>query len=316
MPQHDHPDQPAPAAARPDRPVWTPASTATIPRFRASARTVATRSETGGVRSSAAAKCSLQTTMALVAAPSSTRCRASQPPPATRSPGPRPPRPPPGRPARTRPPAGAAAPAGRPRGRHRTVTTRVGVEATVLVSRGRANGPGALGRWTYGRAGEVQCGWHVRALLPEAAPAADLVEQALVDASPGWLASLSTAAQERGNAAPGSGSGAARGRFGQFAGVDPGREDAGSPWSSAAVHLPTMTWLPLRWEPLGVDGLLPRLDATIELGSLGQDRTQLAISAQFEPPSGPSQDIDPRHGSPGRRSHPRTSSTSWVMPSS
>jgi hypothetical protein len=53
-----------------------------------------------------------------------------------------------------------------------------------------------------------------------------------------------------------------------------------------------MTWLPLRWEPLGVDGLLPRLDATIELGSLGQDRTQLAISAQFEPQPGPSQGVD------------------------
>jgi hypothetical protein len=37
-----------------------------------------------------------------------------------------------------------------------------------------------------------------------------------------------------------------------------------------------MTWLPLRWQPLGLDGLLPRLDATVELGPLGQDRTQLA----------------------------------------
>ena len=71
--------------------------------------------------------------------------------------------------------------------------------------------------------------------------AADLVEQALVDASSGWLASLSTAAQERGEglAAPGRG-GAGRGRRPG----GPGRavrrpstprpgEDAGSPWSSA-----------------------------------------------------------------------------------
>ena len=53
-----------------------------------------------------------------------------------------------------------------------------------------------------------------------------------------------------------------------------------------------MTWLPLRWEPLGVDRLLPRLDATVELGSLGQDRTQLAISAQFEPPPAPPRGVD------------------------
>jgi hypothetical protein len=122
--------------------------------------------------------------------------------------------------------------------------------------------------------------------------AAAQVEQALVEAAPGWLASLSTAAQERGEGL------AARVGVGAEPGVAlaaapearPGRRVAlelGPP-----VHLPTMTWLPLRWEPLGVDGLLPRLDATIELGSLGQDRTQLAISAQFEPPPGPSQGID------------------------
>jgi hypothetical protein len=116
--------------------------------------------------------------------------------------------------------------------------------------------------------------------------AAAQVEQTLVDAAPGWLASLSTAAQERGEGL------AAR------VGVEPGGAPDARPGRRAVlalgppVHLPTMTWLPLRWEPLGVDGLLPRLDATIELGSLGQDRTQLAISAQFEPPAGPAQGID------------------------
>ena len=34
------------------------------------------------------------------------------------------------------------------------------------------------------------------------------------------------------------------------------------------------------------DGLLPRLDATVELGPLGEDRTQLAISARYQPPLG------------------------------
>jgi hypothetical protein len=55
-------------------------------QLRASVLIVAARSPVRVVCRSAAAKCSLQTTMALVAAPSSTRCSASQPPPATPSP--------------------------------------------------------------------------------------------------------------------------------------------------------------------------------------------------------------------------------------
>jgi hypothetical protein len=37
---------------------------------------------------------------------------------------------------------------------------------------------------------------------------------------------------------------------------------------------------------LGLEELLPRLDANLELGSLGEDRTQLAISARYRPPLG------------------------------
>jgi hypothetical protein len=151
--------------------------------------------------------------------------------------------------------------------------------------------------------------------------AADLVEQALVDASPGWLVSSSTAARERGEglaARVGVGGGGPGAGSGGSPAVDPeargGRRVAlelGPP-----VHLPTMTWLPLRWEPLGVDGLLPRLDAIIELGSLGQDRTQLAISAQFEPQPGPSQTSTAGWPSGSPKPPSRTSSTSSVMPSS
>jgi hypothetical protein len=47
-----------------------------------------------------------------------------------------------------------------------------------------------------------------------------------------------------------------------------------------------MTSLPLTWEPVGLEGLLPRLDATIEVGPLGEGRTQLAISARYRPPMG------------------------------
>jgi uncharacterized membrane protein len=47
-----------------------------------------------------------------------------------------------------------------------------------------------------------------------------------------------------------------------------------------------MASLPLTWEPDGLEGLLPRLDANLELGPLGEDRTQLAISARYRPPLG------------------------------
>jgi hypothetical protein len=93
--------------------------------------------------------------------------------------------------------------------------------------------------------------------------AAAQVEQTLVGAPPGWLAALSATAQERDQAL-----------------------ELGPP-----VHLPTMTWLSLRWEPVAHDGPLPHLDATIELGPLGRDRTQLAISARYrQATSGPGAD--------------------------
>ena len=56
--------------------------------------------------------------------------------------------------------------------------------------------------------------------------------------------------------------------------------------SGEPVRFPSMTSLPLTWEPVGLEGVLPRLEADIELGSLGEDRTQLAISARYRPPLG------------------------------
>jgi hypothetical protein len=52
------------------------------------------------------------------------------------------------------------------------------------------------------------------------------------------------------------------------------------------VRFPSMTSVPLTWEPVGLEGVLPRLDANIELGPLGEGRTQLAISARYQPPLG------------------------------
>src|SRR4029453_6453075 len=52
------------------------------------------------------------------------------------------------------------------------------------------------------------------------------------------------------------------------------------------VQFPSMTSLPLTWEPVGLEGMLPRLDANLELGSLGEGRPQLAITPPYPPGAG------------------------------
>ncbi|HYT81208.1 MAG TPA: hypothetical protein VEQ37_18535 [Actinomycetota bacterium] len=52
------------------------------------------------------------------------------------------------------------------------------------------------------------------------------------------------------------------------------------------IRFPSKTILPMSWKPAGLDSLLPRLDADIELGELGPDRTQLSINARYTPPLG------------------------------
>ena len=106
---------------------------------------------------------------------------------------------------------------------------------------------------------------------------ASVVEQALVGSPAGWLSAVAGEAQRRGD-----------GLLGEV-GVGPlgvrlrrqVRIRLGEP-----VRYPSMTSLPLTWEPVGLEGLLPRLDANLELGSLGGDRTQLALSARYRPPLG------------------------------
>ena len=103
------------------------------------------------------------------------------------------------------------------------------------------------------------------------------VQQALVDSPTGWLSTMAREAQARGD-----------GLLGEV-GVGPlgvrlrrqVRIRLGEP-----VQFPSMTSLPLTWEPVGLEGVLPRLDANLELGSLGEGRTQLAISARYRPPLG------------------------------
>ncbi len=52
------------------------------------------------------------------------------------------------------------------------------------------------------------------------------------------------------------------------------------------IRLPSKTLLPMSWKPAGLEGLLPRLEADIEVGELGPQRTQLSISARYTPPFG------------------------------
>jgi len=106
---------------------------------------------------------------------------------------------------------------------------------------------------------------------------ADQVERALLDSPAGWLSAIAGAAQERGD--------------GLLVEVGVGPMEAGlrrrvSIRLGEPVRFPSMTSVPLTWEPIGLEGVLPRLDANIELGPLGEDRTQLAISARYQPPLG------------------------------
>ncbi len=45
--------------------------------------------------------------------------------------------------------------------------------------------------------------------------------------------------------------------------------------------------LPIRWTATGASGLFPALEADLEVAPLGADRSQLAMSARYEPPFGP-----------------------------
>ena len=104
-----------------------------------------------------------------------------------------------------------------------------------------------------------------------------VVEQALVGSPAGWLSAVAGEAQARGDGLLGEvGVGPLGDRLRRQV-----RIQLGEP-----VRFPSMTSLPLTWEPVGLEGVLPRLDANLELGALGGDRTQLAISARYRPPLG------------------------------
>jgi hypothetical protein len=106
---------------------------------------------------------------------------------------------------------------------------------------------------------------------------AEQVEHALLDSPAEWLSTVAGKAQRCGDDLLSEvGVGPLGPRLGRRVTIQVGQP----------VRFPSMTSLPLTWEPVGLEGLLPRLDANIEAGSLGEDRTQLAISARYRPPLG------------------------------
>jgi hypothetical protein len=54
----------------------------------------------------------------------------------------------------------------------------------------------------------------------------------------------------------------------------------------APMRFPSKTVLPISWKPISGGRLLPALDADVEVGPLGPNMTQLAISARYQPPLG------------------------------
>ena len=113
----------------------------------------------------------------------------------------------------------------------------------------------------------------VRYYVELSLPAAE-VERVLVEAPAEWLSAVAGVAQARGDGLLGEvGVGPVGPRRGRRV-----RLELGAP-----VRVRSLTALPLAWEPVGGQGVLPRLDATLELGPLGQGRTQLASAPATTP---------------------------------
>ena len=141
-----------------------------------------------------------------------------------------------------------------------------------------ANGPERGGRsalrpwsgWVH------SAGMFIRYYMELPLPARQ-VEHAVLGSPGDWLSTVAGEAQRRGDRLLTQvGVGPLGPRLGRRVSIQIGQP----------VRFPSMTSLPLTWEPVELEGLLPRLDANLELGSLGEDRTQLAISARYRPPLG------------------------------
>jgi len=106
---------------------------------------------------------------------------------------------------------------------------------------------------------------------------ADRVERAL-RATPGhWLPALAVDAASRGE-----------GLLAEVGIGPPGRR-VGLPVTvrlGDPIRFPSKTLLPMTWEPVKEGSRFPTLDADIEVGPLGPERTQLSINGRYQPPLG------------------------------
>ena len=117
----------------------------------------------------------------------------------------------------------------------------------------------------------------VRYYVDLAVPFAD-AEWRLLDNPARWLPPILAAAEERGNRLLVD----VGFRFGQELRVDKQVEiDISDPF-----RMPGKTMLPISWSARGGERLFPSLEGDLELAAIGEHRTQLSLSARYEPPLG------------------------------
>jgi hypothetical protein len=112
--------------------------------------------------------------------------------------------------------------------------------------------------------------------------AAPRVEAALLAAPDGWLPAVAADASRHGERL------LARARGGAAGGAADGA-DGGEPVEvelGRAVRFPSKLALPISWWQANGGGMLPALDAEIEVGTLGPDHTQLALNGRYARPTG------------------------------
>ncbi|HEV8652865.1 MAG TPA: hypothetical protein VG276_26625 [Actinomycetes bacterium] len=105
----------------------------------------------------------------------------------------------------------------------------------------------------------------------------DRVEGALLTTPEHWLPALAVAVAGRGE-----------GLLAEVGIGPPGRR-VGLPVTvrlGDPVRFPSKTLLPMTWKAVKGGSLFPTLDADIEVGPLGPERTQLSINGRYQPPLG------------------------------
>lgn len=102
------------------------------------------------------------------------------------------------------------------------------------------------------------------------------IERALTDAPAHWLTRIAVEAHHRGDTL------LAEVGFGERVRVARKVTLA----LGVPIHTAGKTVIPLGWKPTDAPGLFPALEADLEVAPLAPDRTQLAMSARYEPPLG------------------------------